>query len=400
MDLNRLIPGLGEVRFRAYLSIGQVQQALEAAESSPESEQSMLTDLILATLVEGPQFTAAEMAQQPPGTFTALTEAAVEILEIEAEYSQFESENDVRKRFRLAFLESERKSYEGLAATLNNAVSELVSTSGFSVVRDAIASMAALDLKITEPLLGSVFWENRLGLAAIASDILPSKFDFMSDFASKVEIASGSTLASLVESAARLPVPEPWLPTALAYSGLDAPMLHSPTWISASKAGEIAQAHDDDTEEAISRKRLVDAYDILCELEQSLRTVIEVRLKSLHGDQWWKRSIPNDVREGCEGRKLEKEADPKAGHHPLAYAYMHDYRKIIVRKDNWANAFRTVFGNATELEACFKWVGDARDSIAHSRPIDSDMHMMFVAGARWIQVRLRGAKLTENTAAT
>ena len=56
----------------------------------------------------------------------------------------------------------------------------------------------------------------------------------------------------------------------------------------------------------------------------------------------------------------------EVSYHPIYYAYVHDYEKIIVQRDNWRRVFSAVLGAKNELEARFAWVGRVRDSIAHT----------------------------------
>ncbi|MDD1779203.1 MAG: hypothetical protein LUQ65_13635 [Candidatus Helarchaeota archaeon] len=179
-------------------------------------------------------------------------------------------------------------------------------------------------------------------------------------------------------------LPEPYFSNALYRSGLNSPIIHNPNFF-------VDSAHRDlsavETEQA-QRIRLVEGFDIMSFLEQSLRSFIPEKLKVVHGDLWWERGIPEDVKKGCEERQM-KELLKGVSHHFIYYAYIHDYRKIITRNDNWRQSFYMVFDNKLELETCFTWVGNVRNSIAHARPVPDDDYLMFIAGANWIQLRIQ-----------
>ena len=89
--------------------------------------------------------------------------------------------------------------------------------------------------------------------------------------------------------------------------------------------------------------------------------------------------------------KKAKEKPHAASFAPIYYAYVHDYLKFIARRDNWDEQFSQIFGNKIELEACFAWVGNVRDAVAHIRPISDDDYVMFTAGAHWLQSRIMRA---------
>jgi hypothetical protein len=135
----------------------------------------------------------------------------------------------------------------------------------------------------------------------------------------------------------------------------------------------------------IQQRRLKEAYGVLSRLEQSLRNLIQAKLREVYGDSWWERGVPDQVRGSCEQRKQEKEKPEEALHHPIYYAYVDDYRSIIMRHNNWRDVFAPVFVKRTELEACFAWVTRVRDAVAHVRPLSEEDLKNFLFGAQWLQ---------------
>lgn len=143
--------------------------------------------------------------------------------------------------------------------------------------------------------------------------------------------------------------------------------------------------------EGLMRRQLTEGYAVLSQLEQSLRELIESRLQELYGNKWWKQGVPEKVRKDCDDRKKEKEKSSEISHPPIYYAYIGNYKDIIIRRDNWDKVFSSIFRNKTELEACFVWVGRVRDSIAHTRPVSDNDYENFLAGRRWLQVCINQA---------
>ncbi len=171
-------------------------------------------------------------------------------------------------------------------------------------------------------------------------------------------------------------------------SGLNSPLVHTPTYIfpkiePVRKKEELQRRAED----AVQR-RLVDAYDILSQLELSLRNLIEIKLREMYGDRWWKHGVPETVRRECEERKHREETPFEAGHHPIHYAYLGHCKDIIMRGDNWKAGFSAVFGKRTEFEVFIDWVQKVRLPIGHSRPISDDNYLYFTASARWLQTAI------------
>jgi len=132
-------------------------------------------------------------------------------------------------------------------------------------------------------------------------------------------------------------------------------------------------------------ERLNEAYRIISYIELSLRDLIEAKLRIMHNDGWWKSGVPEQVRIDCEQRKKDKEKPGEVDHHPINYAYVDNYKTIIIKRDNWDTVFAAVLNGKIKVEASFSWVANVRDAVAHARPIADDDYKMFVASASWLQ---------------
>jgi hypothetical protein len=103
-----------------------------------------------------------------------------------------------------------------------------------------------------------------------------------------------------------------------------------------------------DVPDALATRRpgYVEAYELLRQLEESLRKLIQGSLSSLSSD-WWVDRIPSDVRTNAEAKKNKNDRQwPWANGqdlHPIYYVDFPDYVKIIRKKDNWHQAFEKSF---------------------------------------------------------
>ena len=176
---------------------------------------------------------------------------------------------------------------------------------------------------------------------------------------------------NIAESVKSLNIPSSLLPNVLFESGVNTPQIHTPTYEISAFVEPIMAETD--------RRRNLDAYDALLTLEQELRELIRTELRKLSGQRWWKQRVPSEIRLGCESRKQKREQDTFAARrHPIEYAYVDDYRSIIVRTDNWDDVFSRVFGRKIEVEPCFLWANQGRVDIGHSRMLSDDTYTAFM----------------------
>lgn len=189
------------------------------------------------------------------------------------------------------------------------------------------------------------------------------------------------SLPRTVQAISALDLPGGTLDRALRASRVNSALLHTPSFTLAPRLPSPASAYDRHEAE---RQRLMDAYDILTNLEMSLRRLIARKLLEHSGETWWRKRVPEAVQVACEGKKLAKESDGDVDHPVLAYAYLDDYRAIIMRKDNWQDAFSSTFKSQIYTQACFGWCSGPRQDIAHARPLNDSSYNEFVWGSRWL----------------
>ena len=114
------------------------------------------------------------------------------------------------------------------------------------------------------------------------------------------------------------------------------------------------------------------AYELLKQLESSLRISIEKAMSEISPD-WWNARIPNDVKQNAENRKRRNEKQwpwtTVDNLHVIHYIDFPDYAKIITRRDNWNEVFEKIFGNRERLIQKLNELEPIRNAIAHSRDI-------------------------------
>lgn len=116
--------------------------------------------------------------------------------------------------------------------------------------------------------------------------------------------------------------------------------------------------------------------DLLRSLENELRKFIQESLGGVSGSNWWKQSIPQDVRKRCKERKLRRERLPwmdEKDYDPIYYADFSDYYKIITRRDNWRKIFKRYFIDEAWVKTkLLLELNPIRNDIAHNRRLDSE----------------------------
>ena len=109
---------------------------------------------------------------------------------------------------------------------------------------------------------------------------------------------------------------------------------------------------------------------IIYKLETRLRVFIEETLRQQYGKKWLKLGVPKDIIDKCKKRMKANESPFKLPRSSklLDYANFSDYRKIILRRDNWKNIFQKYFHNQKNMiETYFIQMEDIRNSIQHNR---------------------------------
>jgi len=100
----------------------------------------------------------------------------------------------------------------------------------------------------------------------------------------------------------------------------------------------------------------------LDELENALRRCIKSNLENL-SKNWWIERIPLDIRQKVEERRSKDELKREV----IQYLDFSDYLKIIMRRDNWREAFQKIFKEQEVLLAKLKELEPIRNAVRHGR---------------------------------
>lgn len=131
------------------------------------------------------------------------------------------------------------------------------------------------------------------------------------------------------------------------------------------------------------------AYEIIKNLEDSLRKLIEDELSQISSN-WWEERIPEKIREKAENRKLNSESNvfPRGQNYPkISYVDFPDYEKIITDENNWMDVFQTIFGDEISIAGKFRDLRPIRNDISHSR----DLNKKDGERLRFIAQEIKGA---------
>ncbi len=389
-SFEKQVSELGTVKIR-HITLDELIEADKRAKQVQGENESATTffNYLLECMLKEPILSSDKVANLSPETLEEVVDLAVDALGVRDYFRNLPTNTPIRVRLYQAHLEQEKALSEKMQRLLidvaekaQRAVSDvtknLIRDDILQPYSDMVRNMGLLDLKIAMPTISADIISPYIKQAEQARHMLE-----------EFSQATRAPLQDLVETISRIKLPDPYYSTALLESGLHSSDIHTPSY-DFPETEIIEDIADQPVEERI-RQRLLECYDIYSKLEQSLRDVIESKLSNFYGPKWWKQNAPQDVRNDCEIRKQEKETGFAQSYHPIYYAYVHDYRKVIVRRDNWDSVFAEIFHNKQEIEVCFNWVGAVRDSVAHVRPISDEEHMKFITAAKFLQTRIDNA---------
>jgi hypothetical protein len=135
--------------------------------------------------------------------------------------------------------------------------------------------------------------------------------------------------------------------------------------------------------------------------EEELRGLIAQRLTSNFGPRAWERCVPGDIKEAVRQRIAQRikrnpfEVDQHdALDAKLKQCQFGDYGTIV--RSNWA-LFEDVFRSKAEFDRRIVPVQEARNAIAHHRPMNEGEQHMANGGLYWLEQCLRAAQAPDDT---
>jgi hypothetical protein len=380
------LPSLGTVRLKD-VSIATIKAALEAAETPAEADQpETFTNQVLAAMTEEPKLDAAAVAALSEEEAAMLVSCAVGLLGVRSEFDALDAALPSRERLFRAHTQYYEAVSERLLSAFRPAIPNMFGLLYENKIADSLKGFISLNARASE-LAKSMQLMSGLNLKLLQPELptgflnLSKQLNDFGDLAASIQGISASPLAELAERLVATRLPEPFLSDALLSTGLNSPLIHTPTYplpiIESMETEEDVSRRADEAE----RRRVLDAYDTLHALETRLRELIGVKLSEVRGNAWWRQSVPKSVRDDCVKRKAERETPDARSHHPIAYSYLGDLKDIILKGDNWDPVFLAIFESKTTFEAMFIWLEPVRKDVAHSRISSDDDYQYFTVAA-------------------
>ncbi|MDO8618549.1 MAG: Swt1 family HEPN domain-containing protein [Candidatus Daviesbacteria bacterium] len=137
------------------------------------------------------------------------------------------------------------------------------------------------------------------------------------------------------------------------------------------KSDSVVDVELFDTDILKSARKMADFYVLYYSLENTLRRIIEDRLKERHGASWWVDKVPTDVKTTAE-QYMTKEKDTLLSSRtedPLVYVNFADLIKIF--ESNWDDFSDTIRSRKAMGDTLYEF-NRLRDVIAHSCELNED----------------------------
>ncbi|MCY4596264.1 MAG: Swt1 family HEPN domain-containing protein [Bryobacterales bacterium] len=139
------------------------------------------------------------------------------------------------------------------------------------------------------------------------------------------------------------------------------------------------QSGRDEGDEETGFARTNAAHDRLQRFETQIRRFIDKRMQAAFGENWITWQVPGSIREEWRHKELKARDTGEPERPLLAYADFTDYEKIIVRGDNWKQAFAAVFKRRTLVQESFQRLYPIRVCTMHARLITQDDELYLYA---------------------
>ena len=128
----------------------------------------------------------------------------------------------------------------------------------------------------------------------------------------------------------------------------------------------------DNEEEEAGFARTNVAHDQLQRFETHMRRFIERELRAISGDSWMTQRVPPAIRQDWLNKQKKARESGEPDRPPIAYADFTHYEQIILRKDNWNDAFQPIFTRRTFVQESFQRLYPIRVCTMHARIITQD----------------------------
>ena len=134
--------------------------------------------------------------------------------------------------------------------------------------------------------------------------------------------------------------------------------------------------------------------EVLNTLEENIRIIINTNLAEKHGEDYWKRTIPDDIQENVsdrikQGKSRYPDRETRSDLEKLSLCDVSDYRKIITK---YWGLFEDEFLSLGDFERNFIFFQDYRNGIKHSRNLSPIERKQGEASVEWFAKRIQEVK--------
>jgi hypothetical protein len=115
-------------------------------------------------------------------------------------------------------------------------------------------------------------------------------------------------------------------------------------------------------------------YTLLFLLENGLRELIIEELHTRLGPRWYRQRLSKDLLAKFEDGTVYDRSTrwtEMVPHHPLYYLDFPDLKKILLRNDNWNDAFKPIFMSQEMLTGTLSEIEPIRNKVAHHRLVSA-----------------------------
>lgn len=110
----------------------------------------------------------------------------------------------------------------------------------------------------------------------------------------------------------------------------------------------------------------LECFNLISSFEEELRKYLKRELELYYGENWWKKSVEENIRKKCE--KLQRSELSKGNVVDVMECLEFEhYRLIITDRNNWPNVFENHFKSKERFLAQLQILKDIRHPVAHTR---------------------------------
>lgn len=114
----------------------------------------------------------------------------------------------------------------------------------------------------------------------------------------------------------------------------------------------------------------------LLQFEYHLRRFIDRQMKAAFGENWIRSQVDSDTRDRWREKQQAAADRGERGHALIDYADFTDYERVMLRKDNWKQAFQPVFRRRESVQESLQRLYPVRICSYHARLITQDDELL------------------------